>query len=124
MLRCENCNKSFDLDIGGCLCDDPRLGHHVEGVGKDAPVVTNEKGGKQSDTKYRADLLPPIALLQIARVLKEGADKYGAENWRKISQADNLNHALIHILAYLAGNREDDHLQHAGCRILFALETE
>lgn len=96
---------------------------YVPGVGPDAPTVVNEAGGKQSHVPYRADLLPPAALLSIAAVLHEGASKYGPNNWRSIPRADHLNHALVHVLAYLSGDRQDDHLLHAGCRLLFAMET-
>lgn len=100
------------------------LKEHVPGVGPDSPTVMNEAGGKQSATPYRCDLLPPRGLLAVSKVLKEGADKYGVDNWRKIPRQDHLNHAMIHILALLAGDISDSHLEHAACRILFALETE
>jgi putative NIF3 family GTP cyclohydrolase 1 type 2 len=96
----------------------------VQGVGKDSPTITNSKGGKQSDTPYRADLIPQRALLEIAKKLKEGAAKYDEENWRNIQINEHLNHALVHIMAYLAGDGQDDHLVNAGCRILFAGEIE
>lgn len=95
----------------------------IEGVGPDAPVVTNAQGGKQSDSPYRCDLLPPEAVLKVARVLKHGADKYGPNNWRKLSENDHLNHAIAHIFARLAGDTQDDHLEHAACRLLMALEA-
>lgn len=93
----------------------------VEGVGKDEPMVVNENGGGQSRSLYRMDLVDPKAILATAKVLKEGADKYGAENWRLIDVDDHLNHLLIHVYAYLAGDRSDEHLSHAVCRALFAL---
>lgn len=93
----------------------------VRGVSKDEPITINEKGGGQSRSLYRMDLLDPKALLETAKVLKEGADKYGAENWRLIDVDDHLNHALIHIYAYLAGDKSDEHLSHVVCRALFAL---
>lgn len=99
---------------------DPPL---ISGVGPDAPTVVNEKGAKQSATGRRADLLPPLALLRVAEVLHHGAEKYGANNWRGIAEPDHLNHALIHLLAHLAGDRQDDHLGHLACRVLMALET-
>src|ERR1043165_5051049 len=76
----------------------------VEGVGPDAQLTVNAKGGKQSDSPYRSDLLPPQALLAVARVLKRGADKYGDDNWRKIERQDHINHALTHILSFQAGD--------------------
>lgn len=96
----------------------------IAGVGPDAPTVTNDAGGKQSAVPYRCDLLPPRALLDVAAVLKGGADRYGDDNWRAIGRRDHLNHALTHVYAYLAGDRSDDHLSHAACRLLFAMETE
>lgn len=95
----------------------------VEGVGPDAPTVVNESGGKQSDSPYRSDLLPPKASLHVAAILKYGATKYGDNNWRKIALNDHLNHALTHIFAHLAGDIQDDHLGHAACRMMMALET-
>lgn len=117
---------AFDPCEGG-LCDldgvcDKHSRPLVPGVGKDAPTVTNAAGGKQSHSPYRADLLPPHALLAVAAVMAEGAAKYGANNWHKISAADNLNHAMVHLLALNAGDTSDEHLEHAATRILFALD--
>ena len=95
----------------------------VEGVGKDAATVVNAKGAKQSATLYRMDLLPALASLQVAAVLKHGAEKYGDNNWRDLTVEDHLNHALIHAYAYLAGDRQDDHMGHFACRAMMALET-
>jgi hypothetical protein len=97
-------------------------GHVVPGVGKDAPTVVNEKGGKQSKVLYGMDCLPPKAILDLAKTLEEGRVKYGKDNWRNIEIDSHLNHALIHIFAYMAGDTSDDHLNHATCRLLFALE--
>lgn len=91
-------------------------------VGPSAPTVTNDKGGKQSYTGRRMDLMPPKALLAVAEVLHHGATKYGIDNWRSIPVESHLNHAAIHIYAYLAGDRSDDHLGHAACRLLMAKE--
>lgn len=96
----------------------------IDGVGADAPTVVNEAGAKQSSTLYRMDLLPPAATLAVAAVLKHGADKYGADNWRGIPVEDHLNHALIHAYAFLAGDEQDDHLEHFACRALMALEIK
>lgn len=98
-------------------------GVRVHGVGPDAPTSVNEQGGRQSEAFYRCDLLPAAATLHIAGILKGGAEKYGENNWRKISVKENLNHALTHIFALLAGDPQDDHLGHAACRMLMALET-
>ena len=87
-----------------------------------APVETKPNGAKQSFSPYRADLLPPRALLHIAAILKHGADKYGEYNWHGLEVCDCINHAQIHLLAHLSGDTQDDHLGHAACRLLMALE--
>ena len=94
------------------------------GVEPDAPMTVNKEGGKQSATIYRCDLFDPNAMLSICAVLATGADKYGEDNWRNISVEENLNHLLMHVYAYLNGDRGDEHLSHACCRAVFALAKE
>jgi len=94
----------------------------VLGVGPDAPIEILANGAKQSSSPYRLDLIPPLALLDVASILREGALKYGENNWRGISIEDNINHALVHVYAYLSGDKQDNHLGHAACRLQFALE--
>ena len=98
------------------------------GVSPDAPVVTNEKGGKQSASPYAFELLPPYAMFQAAEVARHGADKYGEKfgdrNYVKIDSKSHLNHALQHIFAYLAGDTSDNHLAHALVRMMFAVDMD
>lgn len=95
----------------------------IEGVGPDAETVINNKGGKQSKVPYRMDLIDPYAILKAAKVLAEGAEKYGVDNWRLIPCSDHINHAIVHFYSWLAGDRSDDHLTHALCRAIFAVAT-
>lgn len=87
---------------------------------KDAPTTTNEKGGSQSHIPVRFDLIDGKALFQQAKVLHEGAEKYGVDNWRLIPVEDHLNHLIMHAYAYLAGDQSDEHLSHIMCRATFA----
>ena len=96
----------------------------VSGVGPDAPTVQNVAGGKQSDSGRRMDLVPATAILAVSKVLDCEGGKYGPTNWRLIKTESHLNHALVHIFAYLAGDAQDDHLEHAACRALMALEQK
>lgn len=96
----------------------------VSGVSPSVPIETLSNGAKQSVSPYRPELLPPKAILAVAAVLKQGAEKYGDQNWRGIPISDNLSHALTHIFAYIAGDTTDEHLKHAACRILFATELD
>jgi hypothetical protein len=89
-------------------------------VSPDAETTVNEQGGKQSKVPVRFDLIDAKALFEQAKVLHEGAEKYGANNWRKIPVEDHLNHLIMHAYAYLAGDRTDEHLSHIMCRATFA----
>lgn len=94
------------------------------GLNPDDPVVTNEAGGQQSDTGYRLDLLDPKALFRLGAILKEGMEKgYEKGNWMKIPCDDHINHALGHIMVWMDGDRREDHLGHAFCRLMFAIRT-
>jgi hypothetical protein len=86
----------------------------------DAPTTTNEQGGSQSHIPVRFDLIDGKALFEMAKVLHEGAEKYGEDNWRLISIEDHQNHLIMHTYAYLAGDRTDEHLSHIMCRATFA----
>lgn len=81
-------------------------------------------GGQQSSAQYDFTLINPHALFAIAEVLKKGADKYGVDNPRYIASNSHLNHALAHIYAYLANDKQDNHLVNACCRLLFALTND
>lgn len=162
----------------------------IDGVGKDAEIITNSAGGKQSKAPMAMHLVDPEYLklvfsdlslrcepinentgidsafhpkakyryykaieyiadymilgskfyltsamdtlcddeieqvVNIAKVLKYGADRYAPNNWRLIPEEEHINHALIHIIAHLAGDTQDDHIDHALCRLMMAKSTE
>ena len=95
----------------------------IDGVAS-SETVTNEQGGRQSKLEYRFDLIDAKALFALAAVMHEGAQKYEKDNWRKISVDEHLNHALSHIFAHLAGDKQDKHLEHALTRVKMALGVE
>lgn len=94
------------------------------GVSPDAPVTQNEDGGMQSVVEGRFDLIPPIAMFELAKVMEHGAGKYAPRNWYKIPLESHLNHLLMHMYAYLAGNRDEDHLSHVLARAAMAVEIQ
>ena len=85
---------------------------------------------KHDKEKVRLELLSPIAINEIAKVLTFGANKYSPNNWRKgFVWSRLLGAALRHILAFMSGQDKDpetglSHLAHAGCCIMFLLEHE
>jgi len=87
----------------------------------DAETVTYDNGASESKTELRFDLIPPDEIATIAKVLGQGAIKYGDDNWKALPTWTHLNHALQHIFAYLANDKSDDHLSHAATRLIFAM---
>lgn len=102
----------------------PDLNGTDSGASPEAESTVNAKGGLQSKLTGRYDLLGPKALVRLAGVLGYGATKYAPNNWRAIDEPDHLNHALMHIFHHIGGDRSDDHLGHAFCRLMMAIETE
>jgi hypothetical protein len=81
----------------------------------------NVAGSKDAPYPSRFDLVSPIALQRVAQTYGEGAAKYDDHNWRKgMPFSSTLNHALAHIIAYMGGDKSEDHLAHAAWN-LFAL---
>lgn len=87
-------------------------------------------GTKHDQEKVRLELLSPIALTEIAKVLTFGAKKYEAHNWRKgFIWSRLLGATMRHMLAFIGGQDKDpetglSHLAHAGACVMFLLEHE
>ena len=86
-----------------------------------------EGAEKHDDGKPRLELVDRVAMVELARVLGYGAEKYGADNWRKgLSQRRCLGAALRHIYDHLDGKDLDEesnllHLAHAMAELMFAI---
>lgn len=87
---------------------------------------TSQSSGVKFDAgKPRVDLLDPLALEGIARVLAFGAVKYAAHNWRGgISYSRLIGGLLRHTFAILRGENTDPesglpHVDHLGCCWMF-----
>ena len=61
-----------------------------------------------------------LALDAVAAVLAEHEPRHRGR-WRSQSVIDHVRHAADHLTAYEAGDRTEDHLGHAACRLLMAL---
>jgi len=90
---------------------------YIQGMGPDAPTTED---GLESALPYDMTLIPPEFLFCLSALLKEGADKYGEGNWKRLSYRTNINHAICHILTDLAGDDREEHLINATARLLFA----
>jgi hypothetical protein len=82
-------------------------------------------GIKFDQEKPPVQLLDPLALEGVARVLDFGAKKYAAHNWRGgLSYSRLLGAALRHIFAIIRGEDNDPesglpHVDHLGCCWMF-----
>lgn len=85
-------------------------------------------GRKDDASKARMDLLPAGPIVEVAKALTFGADRYGDDNWQRVDRARSRYHAaaLRHIFAWAHGSKSDSdsglsHLAHAVCCLLFLL---
>lgn len=92
-------------------------------------MIVETTGKKFDGDKPRMDLVPSLAIIEIAKVMTFGAKKYGDHNWLGGLKLSRLIAAgLRHIFAWLSGESFDpetdlSHLSHAACCCLMALET-
>ncbi len=64
----------------------------------------------------------PLAAETIREVIRNGEDNHPLFSWVKLGIAGNLAHYSKHMDLYSIGDRTEDHLSHAACRLLMALE--
>lgn len=89
-----------------------------------------QEGMKFDDTKPPLELISPLALDELAKVLGFGAKKYEPYNWAKgIRYTRVLGAILRHVFAYLRGESKDpesglSHIAHAMCGCMFLLHYE
>lgn len=83
------------------------------------------EGVKFDSAKPRVDLLDPLWLEEVAKVMTFGATKYAAHNWRKGIDFSRVIAALLrHCFAILRGEDIDPetgllHSAHASCNLMF-----
>lgn len=69
---------------------------------------------KFDDNKPRPDLIPPEFLMEMGRVMKNGLDKYGLDNWKLCEDLGRYKAAMArHYLEYMSGVRVDKDSGHA-----------
>ena len=80
---------------------------------QDGTTVTTE-GVKFDSGKLRMDLLPPEIDFAIARILTDGADKYGERNWEH-GMAWSRPYAALrrHLIAWWSGEDADPECGHS-----------
>jgi len=75
--------------------------------------------------KGRYDLISPLALHRLAQHYENGAAKYAERNWEKGLPASRMfDSAMRHLIQYLTGNAEEDHLAAAVWNIFCIMDFE
>ena len=81
--------------------------------------------------KPSISLVPPVGIIQIAEAMRNGAEKYGAYNFRgsKVQYTVYLDAILRHTLALIDGEdraKDSDlhHLAHIGANVAILLDTK
>jgi hypothetical protein len=104
--------------------DDPEYDPYHNKVNEGKEMTAQRDTNKErlkSSIDVRFDLIPPKSILEVSRILAEGSMRYGLNHWQSYDAEDHLNHALNHIYQWLNGDRSENHLGNASCRMLFAL---
>ena len=84
-------------------------------------------GTKNDHGKPRWSLLPWRSMEQVVRVLEHGADRYGDDNWRHVTDAENRYFSAMIRHAITPGADPESglsHRAHAVANALFLLELE
>ena len=75
--------------------------------------------------KGRCDLLPACAILRLAKHYENGAKKYEARNWEKgIPISSFIDSGVRHLLKYMDGQTDEDHLVAATWNLMCAMWME
>ena len=137
-MRCTTCGVSLDgqamfygnrndgcVECGVCAGFAPRDSAPTI---KDSGTRREFASGAVRDMQAgrgRCDLLPPRAILRLARHYEAGCAKYGDRNWEKgIPINSFIDSGIRHILKYMAGETDEDHLVAAAWNLMCAMETE
>lgn len=96
-------------------------------------ILVNNQSAKADAGKYRPTLVPPSAVIAIAKVRSYGIKKYaegGPDNWRRVEPERYRDAMYRHLLEYIKNPKAVDpesglpHLYHIGCNFAFLVELE
>ena len=78
-----------------------------------------------AEGKGRCDLLPACSILRLARHYEYGARKYDDRNWEKgIPIHSFIDSAIRHLMKYLDGQDNEDHLCASAWNLMCAMWNE
>lgn len=75
--------------------------------------------------KGRMDLLPMCAIIRISHHVEDALTHYPERNWEKgLPMHSMLDSAIRHLIKYMDGQKDEDHLCAAATNLLMAMWTE
>lgn len=105
-------------------------GHFKDQLEARIAVLEKAEGVKYDTGKPRLELISPIAMEELGKVLAYGAQKYADRNWEKgMAWSRIVGSLLRHLFAYMRGERVDkesgcSHLSHVLCNAHFLVHYE
>ena len=98
-------------------------------------IVMHDSGNRENfstgavrdtaDDKPRPDLISPFALMRLGEWLRLGAEKYDERNWEQGIPIQRCIASLYrHLLAYQAGENDEDHMAAIMCNAMFVIHNE
>ena len=82
--------------------------------------VTYKSGAARSTMDVRWDLLCEEFIRDMAVVMKEGADRYGDNNWKQgVPEGVTVNHLIEHLYRWQEGDRGELHLAKVAINAMF-----
>lgn len=74
-------------------------------------IVTHPTGAKREPAAARYSAIPVECLRRLAARYSVGEAKYGKDNWKRGLPIDDvLDHMFEHLMQYIDGKRDEDHL--------------
>lgn len=95
--------------------------------GTEDQKFTKFETGAVRDTggKGRMDLLPMCALIRVSKHMEDALTHYPERNWEKgLPMHSMLDSAMRHLVKYMDGMNDEDHLCAAATNLLMAMWTE
>lgn len=115
--------SAWPVDMPAEAAGRPAIAPAAPGTGA---ALADQGASRLNAGKPPLHLLPPDALVMVARVLEFGAEKYAARNWERgeLSWADCCRAILAHTWRVLGGQWLDPesgcpHVAHIACNALF-----
>ena len=109
----ESCTKCWDREVETDVKTEVDSGIKDSGIKSSDGMAAFASGAVRDKKtgKGRCDLLPACVLLRLAKHYERGAERYGEYNWQQgIPCHSFVDSAMRHLLKYMDGQTDEDHL--------------